>query len=279
MDQDKIKLIELWNKVAPNYGKLGPDYWDEFGERLINLAHIKEEVNILDIGTGRGATLFPASRRVGVNGRIIGTDISGNMVKMTNEEIARQNIKNSKVLQINMEEINFPDEYFDNIISGFSIDYILTNDNYFLNILRMLKKDGQLSFSIWGVQNDQKWLTDIVNEYLITNKNAKDKNANDKNILLKKFDTVEDVRRLLEDVNLNNIEIFEEENEVVYLDQDQWWDEMWNSAVRSIFESIEKLGQNKFDDFRLKVNNALQSYKREEGLCFNMNVIYAIAKK
>lgn len=274
MSQDKMKLIELWNKVAFNYSKLGPNYWDKFGERLINLSHIKEGVYVLDIGTGRGATLFPASRRVGVNGKIIGIDICGNMVKMTNDEIDRQNIKNSKVLQINMEEIKFSDEYFDNIVSGFSIGYILNNNNYFKNILRMLKKDGKLSFSIWGVQKDQEWLTEIVNEYLKPNINKKVED-----VVSSKLDSVEGIRKLLKNSNLKGIEIFEEENEVVYLDENQWWDEMWNNAVRGIFESIEKLGQDKFEEFQLKVNNAMQRYKREKGICINMNVIYAIAKK
>ncbi|MCT4662290.1 MAG: class I SAM-dependent methyltransferase [Tissierellales bacterium] len=272
MNQDKIKLIELWNKVAFNYGKLGPNYWDKFGERLVNLSHIKEGVYILDIGTGRGATLFPASHRVGINGKIIGIDICENMVDMTNDEIDRQNIKNSKVLQINMEEINFADEYFDNIVSGFSIGYILNNDDYFKNILRVLKKDGQLSFSMWGVQKDQKWLTNIVNEYLKPNKKEED-------VVSLKLDSVEGIRKLLEDAKLKEIEIYEEENEVVYLDENQWWDEMWNNAVRGIFESIEKLGQDKFEEFQLKVNNALQNYRRENGICLNMNVIYAVAKK
>ncbi len=274
MNQDKIKLIELWNKVAFNYGKLGPDYWDNFGERLINLTHIKEGLLILDIGTGRGATLFPASRRVGVNGEIIGIDICENMVKMTNYEIYRQNIKNSKVLQIDMEEVNFENEYFDNIISGFSIGYILNNDNYFKNILRMLKKDGKLSFSIWGEQKDQKWLTDIVNEYLKPKRMQKEDD-----VVSTKLDSVEGIKKLLENVNLKEIEIYEEENEVVYLDEKQWWDEMWNNAVRGIFESIEKLGQEEFEEFQLKVNNALQSHRREIGICINMNVIYAVAKK
>ena len=42
MNKNKISLIELWDKVAHNFGKLGPKYWDKFGERLIELSDIKE---------------------------------------------------------------------------------------------------------------------------------------------------------------------------------------------------------------------------------------------
>lgn len=105
------------------------------------------------------------------------------------------------------------------------------------------------------------------------------KNKKVEDVVSSKLDSVEVIRKLLENINLIGIEIFQEENEVVYLDENQWWDEMWNNAVRGIFESIEKLGQDKFEEFQLKVNNAIQRYKRENGICINMNVIYAIAKK
>jgi hypothetical protein len=125
-----------------------------------------------------------------------------------------------------------------------------------------------------GSTKRSKWLTDIVNEYLKPNKNKKEED-----VVSPKLDSVEGIRKLLEDAKLKEIEIYEEENEVVYLDENQWWDEMWNNAVRGIFESIEKLGQDKFEEFQLKVNNALQNYRRENGICLNMNVIYAVAKK
>jgi hypothetical protein len=125
-----------------------------------------------------------------------------------------------------------------------------------------------------GSTKRSKWLTDIVNEYLKPNKNKKEED-----VVSPKLDSVEGIRKLLEDAKLKEIEMYEEENEVVYLDEDQWWDEMWNNAVRGIFESIEKLGQDKFEEFQLKVNNALQNYRRENGICLNMNVIYAVAKK
>ncbi|SHJ49179.1 Ubiquinone/menaquinone biosynthesis C-methylase UbiE [Hathewaya proteolytica DSM 3090] len=270
MSDNKSKLIELWDSVASNYAQLGPNYWQKFGQRLIELSHIKKGAHILDLGTGRGATLFTASSIVGDEGRIIGTDIAENMVKMTNSEIQDKHIKNAMVIQCDMEQINFLDEFFHNVTAGFSIGYILNNSQSLQNIVRMLKKDGELSFSIWGTQCDQQWLTDIVDEYL--NQHKKEETTSNHHI-------VNNIKVALKAVHLKEIEVYEEESEVIYLNEAQWWDEMWNNAVRGIFESIQNLGEEKFKEFQFKVNKKLQYYKNEKGICFNMNVIYFIVKK
>ena len=63
MDKNKNELIELWDKVAFNFGSIGPRYWDKFGHRLVELSHIEEGNYVLDIGMGRGASLFPSKRK------------------------------------------------------------------------------------------------------------------------------------------------------------------------------------------------------------------------
>ena len=50
MDKNKNELIELWDKVALNFGSMGPRYWDRFGHRLVELSHIEEGNYVLDTG-------------------------------------------------------------------------------------------------------------------------------------------------------------------------------------------------------------------------------------
>lgn len=58
------KSISTWDKVALNFGKVGPKYWDEFGSRLVELSSTSRGARVLDIGIGRGASLFPALNKV-----------------------------------------------------------------------------------------------------------------------------------------------------------------------------------------------------------------------
>ncbi len=277
MDKNKNKLIELWDKVALNFGSIGPRYWDRFGHRLVELSHIEEGNYVLDIGMGRGASLFPARERVGHDGQVIGIDISGIMVRTTKEKIIKENIKNIEIIEMDTEKLNFPKEYFHNIVSGFSIGNVAHNRMALKNILKVLKKQGEIAFSFWGIQKDQKWLDDITNEFLSSNNSkAVEYDATSESIIL---NTVEGVSRFLENLGLKDITAYGEENRVIYLNANQWWNEMWNNAARGIFENIQKLGNDKFEEYQEKVNQGLKAYESDEGICFNMNVIYAYGIK
>lgn len=72
--------MNVWDKVAKNFGEVGPRYWNEFGLELIEFSKIKTGTKVLDSGMGRGASLFPAAEKVGVNGEVIGIDSSIEMI-------------------------------------------------------------------------------------------------------------------------------------------------------------------------------------------------------
>ncbi len=53
----------------------GPDYWDYFGDELVEQAELSPGQKVLDLGCGEGSSLFPAAERVGYGGNAIGIDI------------------------------------------------------------------------------------------------------------------------------------------------------------------------------------------------------------
>ncbi|MBW9159269.1 class I SAM-dependent methyltransferase [Clostridium tagluense] len=271
---NKQKIMNVWDKVAPTFGKIGPGYWQRFGNRLVELSSINKGKKILDIGVGRGASLFSAINKIGKEGYAVGIDASEVMVSETHKDIEKQKIDNAKVIKMNAQILEFDDNFFDNVICGFGIGYLLYSDSKLTEILRVLKKDGQVGFSIWAIQEDQKWLTEIVNKYL----HANSSNQNYKSGI-PKFDTAKDVRKILENTGLRNIKVYKENADVIYTTKEQWWEEMWSNAVRAVFEAVEEIGDDKFKEFKVEVFNGLEMYKNIDGLHFNMPVIYAFGEK
>lgn len=269
------KSISTWDKVALNFGKMGPKYWEDFGTRLVELSSISRGARVLDIGMGRGASLFPALDKAGKNGYVLGIDSSEMMVNETHKDILHRNICNAEVKHMDAQYLDFKEESFDNIICGFGFGYLMLSVEKLNGILRVLKKGGQAGFSIWGIQEDQKWLTEIVNKYLPQGNQNKNIRTPD----ITKFDTVEDISRILNDFGFVNIKVHHENSEVIYKDAKEWWQEMWTNAVRGIFEQIEGLGYDVFMEFKKDICKGLEKFDRGNGLCFNMPVIYAFGEK
>jgi ubiquinone/menaquinone biosynthesis C-methylase UbiE len=276
MNKKNKKVVNIWDKVALNFGKVGPKYWNNFGNRLVELSSIVRGARVLDIGMGRGASLFSEIDKVGKDGYVIGIDNSEVMVNETYKDILNRNVCNAEVKNMNGQYLDFEQNSFDNVICGFGIGYLLLSENRLNGILRVLKNGGQAGFSIWGVQEDQKWLTEIINKYL--QKDLQNGNNSRKSDMLK-FDTVNDVIKILYDSGFKNIKVHEEVEDVIYKDKEAWWQEMWTNAVRGIFEKIEDLGCDIFEEFKIDIFKGLEKYNKGDGLHFNMPVIYAFGEK
>lgn len=90
---------------------------------------------VLDAGCGNGAY----SRYLSDKFKVVGIDISEKQI-----ELARQNAPNAEFICEDMTKVKFPDEYFDGILSYYSIIHIPRDEHYELlsNFYRMLKFNG-----------------------------------------------------------------------------------------------------------------------------------------
>lgn len=271
----KSRMIKVWDKVAPTFGKVGPKYWDYFGRRLVEYASINNDAKVLDIGMGRGSSLFPASEKVGKNGSVIGIDMSEVMVNETYQEVCKRNIKNIELMKMDAERLDFADDFFNNILCGFCISYLLYSSNKLNGVLRVLKEGGQAGFSIWGIQEDTEWITGLFKKYLPQKSSPKKTvQAN-----MPKFDTSKDVRKILEDAGFRNIKIFEEDKVFVYKNKEEWWQEMWSNAARRILEQIKESDVSKLEEFKVDAFAGLENYSRGDGIHIKRSVIYAFGEK
>ena len=68
-------MARIWCRPIDVTDLDGPDYWDYFGNRLVEHAAITPGTKVLDIGCGTGSSLFPAASKVEASGYAIGLDI------------------------------------------------------------------------------------------------------------------------------------------------------------------------------------------------------------
>jgi SAM-dependent methyltransferase len=111
------------------------------------LARIKEGDSVLDLGSGAGFDCFLASRRVGKTGKVIGVDMTEEMIEKARENAKKYKFSNVEFVLGDIEELPFPENKFDVIISNCVINLAPDKLKVFKEAYRVLKKDGRMYVS------------------------------------------------------------------------------------------------------------------------------------
>jgi len=111
------------------------------------LAKLKEGDSVLDLGSGAGFDCFIASRKVGKTGRVTGIDMTEEMIEKAKENARKHKIGNVEFVLGDIEELPFPENRFDAIISNCVINLAPDKLKVFKEAYRVLKKGGKMYVS------------------------------------------------------------------------------------------------------------------------------------
>jgi ubiquinone/menaquinone biosynthesis C-methylase UbiE len=253
----KITVVDLYDRVAPQYGRVGPSIFACLGRRLAELTGVTSGACVLDVATGRGASLFPVSEIVGDTGRVIGIDLAAKMVSETAAEFSRMAVRNATVLRMDAEQLAFRDATFDYLLCGFAIFLFPQPDRTLSEWRRVLHPGGKVGISVAG-RGDERWRW--YEELLIAYYHAHNFPLSPGGGGLRDPEAIE---AALSIAGFTDIQIIVEEHEFIYRDEQDWWEAKWTHGARY---PLERMKPEVLNQFRREVLARLAEQKMADGM-------------
>lgn len=113
----------------------------------VSLAQFKPGETVLDLGSGGGLDCFLAARQVGDSGKVIGVDMTPEMLEKARANAARMKVSNVEFREGYLEALPVADNSVDVIISNCVVNLSPEKSKVFAEMQRVLKPGGRIALS------------------------------------------------------------------------------------------------------------------------------------
>ena len=143
-------VAAIFDRVADTYDNVGVPWFTPIAERLVAGLAPRPGERALDIGSGRGAAVFPLAAAVGPGGSVNGIDLSARMVEATSADVHQRGLTNVDLQVMDASAPRFPHAGFDIVASSLVVFFLPDPARALANWRELLVPGGRLGLSTFG---------------------------------------------------------------------------------------------------------------------------------
>ncbi len=155
---DAAGVRRLYDRVAPFYDAATRPYDWVGARRLVNRAiaelRLTPGATAVDLGTGTGRNLAALAGAVGPTGRVIGVDVSPEMLGRAEHKIKRYGLDNVELVEADMATYQPPADTVA-VLSTFAIEMLPTYDELIGRLSNRMVPGGRIA--VTGLRDPERW--------------------------------------------------------------------------------------------------------------------------
>ena len=266
MTYDADEIAAVFGRAAPDYDTVIP-FFSDFGARLVEVAALHSGESVLDVGSGRGATLLPAAERVGPTGRVVGVDLSEEMVTLLQSELTRRGLRQAAVRRMDAEALDVETAAFDAVLSSFVLHLLPEPERAAAEMARVLRPVGRCVVATpSGFLAGWDFLGRIFGEYARRAGRP----------LVMPFRPSFDPGAVLAGAGLDVARTTVEQVEFAFADEQEWWRWAWSHGMRGLLEVLEP---PVLDSLRDEMFAELAALRTDAGILMAQSATFVVAHK
>lgn len=151
-DEEALKWqVGIWDTISDTYESQIDVRFEPVVMGLVKRARLRLGDEVLDLGTGTGAVALKVAEVTGPSGKVVGVDISPEMVQIARRRAEREAAGSAiEFLEGRAEDIPSQDQSFDAVVAGLSFMYVLDREAASKECARVLRGGGRFAAAVWG---------------------------------------------------------------------------------------------------------------------------------
>jgi ubiquinone/menaquinone biosynthesis C-methylase UbiE len=267
-DPVKMKAAAAYNAAADHFDDEALGLWAKYGGRTLERLALQPGATVLDVGCGTGASAIPAAEQVGPTGKVIAVDLADRLLEIARRKAAARKLDNIEFLHGDMENLGYPDQFFDAVICVFAIFFVPDVAKQISELWRMVRPNGQLAITTWG---PRAWEPGSTGWWSAVKQLRPDLHAS-----FNPWDRIADpasLRKLFTEAGVAEAAIVAEDGRQALRSPEDWWTMVLGSGYHWTVDQMEP-------EMAERLRNANLAWIRSHNITsVETNVIYAVARK
>lgn len=228
-----MDFVKVFGRTAADYDSVIP-FFRTFGERLVEYLDVQPGEDVLDLASGRGATVFPA---LGRGANVLATDLAPEMV---------EGLRGDGV-DARLMDAHSPEGTYDVVVCAFGVMFLPDRPGAFARWRGVLRDGGRLGLSVpTGANEELMFFGDVARQFTD----------------MPPPPPPPDLDAELAQAGFTRIEHLDDEAEFVFPDEEAWWRWINTHGQRGL---IDALSADDVDRLRAACFERLRPSRQPDG--------------